>query len=133
MAYAVVEVENISSWTWFLQYLIVDIGICNDPSWTIISDKQKGLEKTISDLLPAIKHRHCVRHLHNNCKNAGFGGQSLKDRFWNLARASYMGRFNAEMQELKIENKWAYEWLVENDPVYWTRSHFSDNTKCDIY
>ncbi|KAH7846360.1 hypothetical protein Vadar_012997 [Vaccinium darrowii] len=57
-----------------------------------------GLENAIKDLLQAIEHRHCVRHLHNNFKNARFAGQALKDKMWNLARASYVGKFNFLME-----------------------------------
>ncbi|CAL5345647.1 unnamed protein product [Camellia sinensis] len=77
---------------------MVDLGISNDPKWTIISDKQKGLERAIA----AAEHMHCMRHLHNNFK------KDLKDMLWRLARATYVGKFNAEIQELKRENNLAY-------------------------
>ena len=41
VAFAVVEVENTSSWKWFLTALKQDLGISNTVSWTIMSDKQK--------------------------------------------------------------------------------------------
>ncbi|KAI8546856.1 hypothetical protein RHMOL_Rhmol07G0152000 [Rhododendron molle] len=74
VAYAIVEQENARTWTWFLQHLITDIKIENEPGWTIISDKQKGLENAIRELLPSMEHRHCAGHLYNNFKNAGFPG-----------------------------------------------------------
>ena len=40
VAYAVVEVENTSTWTWFLAHLANDLEIPNEPTRTIISDKQ---------------------------------------------------------------------------------------------
>lgn len=42
IAYAVVEVENKDSWTWFLQLLIEDLGgseVCRGCTW--MSDQQK--------------------------------------------------------------------------------------------
>ncbi|KAB2622173.1 hypothetical protein D8674_024355 [Pyrus ussuriensis x Pyrus communis] len=42
IAYAVVEMENKSSWIWFLELLAVDVGIVNQGGWTFISDQQKG-------------------------------------------------------------------------------------------
>ena len=42
IAYAVVEVENKDSWSWFLELLIKDLGgptVC--ASYTFISDQQK--------------------------------------------------------------------------------------------
>lgn len=41
IAYAVVEVESLASWKWFLQTLKEDLGIENTYPWTIMTDKQK--------------------------------------------------------------------------------------------
>jgi hypothetical protein len=41
VAMAVVEVEDTSSWRWFLTALKQDLGIVNTSPWTIMSDKQK--------------------------------------------------------------------------------------------
>ena len=41
IAFAVVEVESLSSWKWFLQTLKEDLGIENTYPWTIMTDKQK--------------------------------------------------------------------------------------------
>ncbi|KAH7862358.1 hypothetical protein Vadar_003681 [Vaccinium darrowii] len=92
-----------------------------------------GLENAIKELLSVIEHRHCVKHLHN-FKSAGFGGQPLKDKIWNLARASYVGRFNALMEELHKEDPGAYVWLSHPDRnhCHWSRSHFIVTPKCDI-
>ncbi|XP_058215796.1 uncharacterized protein LOC131326905 [Rhododendron vialii] len=134
MAYAVVEIENTKTWTWFLNHLILDLQIENEPTWTIILDKQKRLEHAIKELLPEIEHRHCVRHLHNNFKNVGYGGQVLHDKLWNLARASYVGKFNFLMRELEKEDPGALKRLSDPDrnPCHWSRSHFIVTPKCDI-
>lgn len=39
--FAVVEVEDIETWKWFLQTLKVDLGIENTYPWKVMSDKQK--------------------------------------------------------------------------------------------
>ena len=41
IAWAVVEGENQTSWTWFIQLLMGDLGISDGLGWTIISDQQK--------------------------------------------------------------------------------------------
>ncbi|XP_014511690.1 uncharacterized protein LOC106770390 [Vigna radiata var. radiata] len=67
IAYAVVDVENKDSWTWFLELLIEDLGgevVC--ATCTFISDQQKGLLLAIQDLLPEVEQRYCVRHLCSN-------------------------------------------------------------------
>jgi hypothetical protein len=43
VAIAVVEVECLASWKWFLETLKQDLGIENTTPWTIMTDKQKGL------------------------------------------------------------------------------------------
>ena len=41
IAWAVVEGENQTSWTWFIQLLMRDLGISDGLGWTMISDQQK--------------------------------------------------------------------------------------------
>ena len=41
VAFTVVEVEDTSTWSWFLTTLKQDLGIVNTEPWTIMSDKQK--------------------------------------------------------------------------------------------
>ena len=41
IAWGVVEGENQTSWTWFIQLLKGDLGIFDGLGWTIISDQQK--------------------------------------------------------------------------------------------
>ncbi|XP_027156709.1 uncharacterized protein LOC113757788 [Coffea eugenioides] len=52
VAYAVVEVENKNSWKWFIEFLKYDLSISEQKSWTIISDRQKGLGSTIEEVIP---------------------------------------------------------------------------------
>ena len=41
ITFAVVEVEDTSTWNWFLTTFKQDLGIINTEPWTIMSDKQK--------------------------------------------------------------------------------------------
>ncbi|CAN1278114.1 hypothetical protein LINPERPRIM_LOCUS16538 [Linum perenne] len=41
IAWAVVEGENRSSWTWFIRALTDDLGISDGRGWSVISDQQK--------------------------------------------------------------------------------------------
>ncbi|CAI9281181.1 unnamed protein product [Lactuca saligna] len=50
LVYAVVEVENINSWTWFLRCLSDDIDLQANSNFTFISDRQKGLLQAIGTL-----------------------------------------------------------------------------------
>ncbi|KAL3502254.1 hypothetical protein ACH5RR_036703 [Cinchona calisaya] len=92
----------------------------------------RGPHPAIAELLPHVKHKHCIRHLHNNFKKL-HPGETLKDRMWSCARSTYMNRFENEMEALKAIDDMAYKWLVENtSPVHWSRSHFRTTPKCDV-
>ena len=68
VAYAVVEKENTQTWTWFMLLLKEDLGVQNTHGFTMVTDRQKGLEKALSEIFPGSEHRFCVRHLHSNFK-----------------------------------------------------------------
>ncbi|CAH9122476.1 unnamed protein product [Cuscuta epithymum] len=41
IVWAIVEIENTSSWSWFLELLMQDLDIVDSKPWTFISDQQK--------------------------------------------------------------------------------------------
>ncbi|XP_017416415.1 uncharacterized protein LOC108327195 [Vigna angularis] len=89
IAYAVVEVENKDSWTWFLELFIANLGgeaVCG--ACTFISDQQKGLLPAIQDLLPGVDQRFCVRHLYSNFRKK-FPGKDLKRLMWRATTTTY--------------------------------------------
>ncbi|VVA24686.1 PREDICTED: LOC18777017 isoform, partial [Prunus dulcis] len=131
LAYAVVEIESKSSWIWFLELLIADLGIQNGLAWVFISDKQKGLIPAMQTVLPNIEHRMCVRHLYNNF-NGQHTGLALKHLLWVAARATTLPWWEAEMDNLKKEDADAWGWLIERPVKNWSRSHFATHYKCDL-
>ncbi|RVW19595.1 hypothetical protein CK203_116607 [Vitis vinifera] len=122
IAFAIVEIENKSSWTWFLQCLLDDIGHVDENGW--------GLVETFKDLMPNAEHRFCVRHLHANFKK-DFPGKVLKDAMWSAARATTKNYFDFHMDELKKLDVKAYEWLVKLDVRTWSRHAFNPRSKSD--
>ncbi|XP_017410575.1 uncharacterized protein LOC108322825 [Vigna angularis] len=87
LAYAIVEVENKETWSWFLELLIEDLGgidVCD--ACTFMSDQQKGLLPALSELLLGAEHRFCMRHLYANFRKK-FRGQTLKNlMYWSRSR-----------------------------------------------
>ena len=67
ISFAVVEVESKLTWKWFLQTLKEDLNIQNTFSWTVMTDKQKGLIPVVQEVFPDSEHRFCVRHFYHNC------------------------------------------------------------------
>ncbi|WVZ01687.1 hypothetical protein V8G54_022493 [Vigna mungo] len=58
LAYAIVEVENKETWSWFLQLLVQDLG------------GNEGLMHAIDELLPRADQRLCMRHLYANFRKS---------------------------------------------------------------
>ncbi|CAN6556697.1 hypothetical protein C1H46_002551 [Malus baccata] len=115
VAYAIVEIEDRRTWTWFLELLITDLGIENGHAWVFTSDKQKGLIKAVKDLIPTAEHIHCVRHLYNNFKKTHIG-IALKQILWSAARATTIPGFKAEMTKMEVEDGLAISWF-DDKPV----------------
>ncbi|TYK18257.1 uncharacterized protein E5676_scaffold411G001980 [Cucumis melo var. makuwa] len=81
LAFAIVEGENASSWSWFLyalrQYVTDRDGIC------LISDRHRGILSVINNeeigwSEPRAFHRYCLRHVANNFNNK-YKSKQLKD------------------------------------------------------
>lgn len=104
VAFAVVEKENTSSWTWFLELLSEDLSIQNPSRFTFMSDRQKGLEKALAEVYPGAEFRFCVRHLHANFKQK-HSGLLLKQMLWGCAQAMTRVEFSRKMGVLKEEDE----------------------------
>ncbi|KAL3691329.1 hypothetical protein R1sor_004980 [Riccia sorocarpa] len=66
LAYAVAPTENYESWRWFLQNLMASVEGLESPYVIIVSDRQKGLEKAVAEVLPRNFHMHCAHQLKMN-------------------------------------------------------------------
>ncbi|KAK8576416.1 hypothetical protein V6N13_032338 [Hibiscus sabdariffa] len=73
----------------------------------------------------------CVRHLYNNFKGK-HKGKALKDSFWKAATSTYMREFQVSLAEMESLSPKAFEWLKNVDPKFWSKSHFSTRSKCDM-
>ncbi|KAL0367964.1 UNVERIFIED_CONTAM: hypothetical protein Scaly_1015300 [Sesamum calycinum] len=132
VAYAVISSEMRETWEWFLRLLKEDLQIVRDYEYTLISDKQKGLIPAVETVMPTIEHRFCVRHLHNNFKNAGFRGQALKFALWKAAKATTVQDFTRRMEELATLDEKA-AWFHDKSPTHWSRSHLVHIQKVTCY
>nr|KAJ0193739.1 hypothetical protein LSAT_V11C800405860 [Lactuca sativa] len=112
LAYAVVEAENINSWTWFLNCLGDDLELHSNSNFTFISDRQKGLLHAVGTLFPCAEHRFCLRHIHENMKKQ-WRGRIFQETLWNCATVTTVQEFHHAMEEFKKLNNDCYEWLVK--------------------
>ncbi|KAL3686690.1 hypothetical protein R1sor_012999 [Riccia sorocarpa] len=77
LAYAVAPTENYENWRWFIQNLMASIEGLESRNVIIVSDRQKGLEKAVAEVLPRNFHMHCAHHLKMNVIKH-FGAAAVK-------------------------------------------------------
>ncbi|XP_039135693.1 uncharacterized protein LOC120273109 [Dioscorea cayenensis subsp. rotundata] len=130
LAYGILELENIESWTWFLNGLYEAIGLPN--GLVLASDRQKGLEEAICRVYPSVEHRTCVRHMYKNLKKK-FCGKSLRRSVWAAARSYTVRGYNTAIEDIKSINIRAYNWIEDlgKKLEIWRRSQCSIVCKCD--
>ncbi|KAK1411708.1 hypothetical protein QVD17_38268 [Tagetes erecta] len=131
VAFAIVESECTSSWTWFLNNLGDDLDLYANSNFTIVSDRQKGVIPAIHNKFPAAEHRHCLRHIHENMKSK-WRGNLYKDMLWKAASVTTVPQFNKQMDKIKEQDPSLHKWLQDMPPKHWARSHFSGRSKCDV-
>ncbi|KAM0915074.1 hypothetical protein ACQ4PT_011100 [Festuca glaucescens] len=64
--------------------------------------------------------------------NQLFRGEVLKNQLWKIARTTTIQKWEEAMEDMKLLNKEAYDWLEELPPNTWVRAFQSDWPKCDI-
>ncbi|XP_010523617.1 PREDICTED: uncharacterized protein LOC104801928 [Tarenaya hassleriana] len=129
IAWAVVHMETIDSWTWFVQKLKADLSLGDGQNITILSDKQKDLLNAIHHELPRAEHRMCARHIYDNWKKS-FKSLELKCLFWRIATSFHQGMYAEHMGTLASKDPDAYEALLRTEPTQWCRAFFKVDSHC---
>ena len=71
LAWAVVPIEDVANWTWFLKHMkdaFYEIDKRED--MVMISDRDKGLQAAVSAIFPKAYHSHCCQHLADNIQKS---------------------------------------------------------------
>ncbi|KAF2325306.1 hypothetical protein GH714_026317 [Hevea brasiliensis] len=100
LAIGLVDIEEKSSWLWFIKLLLDDFGRPEDCGWVFMSDKQKGLIEAFKEVGLGVEHRHCMKHLYDNYK-VHFRGIEYKKGLWAVASAGSMAQFEYRVAKLK--------------------------------
>ncbi|XP_031127717.1 uncharacterized protein LOC116029817 [Ipomoea triloba] len=147
ISYAIVENENKDSWKWFLSLLKKDLQLdaisqteftmisdkqkISQTEFTMISDKQKSLIQAFESMMPGVKHRFCVRHLHCNMRVAGFTARHLH---CNMRVAGFTANhLHCNMRVAGFTANTIKDALwKDKHPSEWSRSHFTGTAHCDI-
>ncbi|XP_074282602.1 protein FAR1-RELATED SEQUENCE 6-like [Silene latifolia] len=86
VAVGVVESENKESWSNFFWHLKQVLAESGREDWTIISDRQKGIEPALEQVWPSCYRRFCARHLCKNFKK-DYPGLLMHKLFWKLVNS----------------------------------------------
>ncbi|KAL3684835.1 hypothetical protein R1sor_002857 [Riccia sorocarpa] len=97
LAYAIALVENYENWSWFVHNLQISIQGLRSEAVMIVSDRQKGLERAVTEVLPCNPHIHCGHHLKMNVQK--LFGKTAVQVFQNLLHAKSEDRFNSVMEK----------------------------------
>jgi hypothetical protein len=85
----------------------------------------------MDELLPGVEQRFCVRHLCSNFRKK-FPSKQLKEMMWKAAKASYTQAWEKIMREIRTINEEAKKYLMRIPPIYWSKSRFTEHSKCDV-
>ncbi|XP_074283347.1 uncharacterized protein LOC141607897 [Silene latifolia] len=130
LAVSVVESENKDSWSSFFLHLKNTLKDSGGDNWTVISDRQKGVEPALNNVWPEAYRRFCARHLCKNFK-ADYPGVLMNKLFWRVVNATSEFSFKKAL-ELIVQHggRGAARWLLDlGDKELWTK-HMFDPTIC---
>ncbi|XP_052625687.1 uncharacterized protein LOC111879090 [Lactuca sativa] len=130
IAWAVVDVENKSNWTWFLELLSGNLDLIDGKGLVVISNQHKGLLQSIKDILPHAEHRQCAPHIYANFRKA-YIGLEFKKLFWAAVMSCVVGDFKRHMDKIKKLNTSVYEHLMSKETQTWCRAYMSIGYACE--
>ncbi|KAL2935948.1 Transposase for insertion sequence element IS905, partial [Bienertia sinuspersici] len=132
VAVAIVDSENKTSWSWFFHHLKNILTETGREDWTIMSDRQKGIDPSLDDVWPTASRRYCARHLCKNFKKQ-YPGVLMHNLFWSVTNAYSLFTFKKAVEQVeKFVGLGAIKWLKEIGPLdRWTRWKFDPQLYSD--
>ncbi|KAL2933638.1 Protein FAR1-RELATED SEQUENCE 6 [Bienertia sinuspersici] len=113
-AWAIVPGEDGESWKFFMWHLKNILKECNRGNdWCIISDRQKGIDVSLTEIWPEVGRRYCCKHLAKNWK-AAFPGPLMHSLFWLACSATSTFTFKKAMDRMQKINPLALICTDEN-------------------
>ncbi|XP_073046153.1 uncharacterized protein [Primulina eburnea] len=121
LAWNVVDVESIASWSWFLTKLLEVV--VDEEELVIISDRHPGIIAAVAAVYKNAHNGHCIWHLSQNmkirCKKKG-----CTEMFMRLAKIYKQTDFDLEYEKFKKIYLDAAKFLDESDSFdRWTRAY----------
>ena len=66
IAYGIADIEDNDNWNWFMDKLNITNCTIIQNKYSFISDQEKGIMKSISDVFPGCQQCFCVKHIEKN-------------------------------------------------------------------
>jgi hypothetical protein len=105
IAFGIVSVENLDNWGWFIDSMKFCNHIISDTTFTIISDRAKGLQEAVHEILPHCPHLFCVHHIKNNIKERFKYTKTIATHLWKAAETYDHKEFLRSMQAIKNDSR----------------------------
>ncbi|XP_027071759.1 uncharacterized protein [Coffea arabica] len=125
IAYAIVDEETISSWSWFMEQLRYNVALDRHPI-CVIFDRHNGIIYTMTHVdyweEPLAYHRFCLRHVSSNLMTH-FKGLHLKKLCWAMGRARQLRKWRMFKRELRSMFPDAWNYLSAISPEKWCLTH----------
>uniref|UniRef100_A0A251KLH9 SWIM-type domain-containing protein n=1 Tax=Manihot esculenta TaxID=3983 RepID=A0A251KLH9_MANES len=128
VAFAVVDIENDNNWHWFLEQL--KSAISTSQSLTFVSDKEKGLTKSVLQVFENAHHGYSIYPLLDefmrNLRGPfhGDGMAALPASFLAAAHTVRLDNFRMFTEKIKQVSPKAYNWLMQIEKECWTNAFF---------
>ncbi|KAH9626339.1 hypothetical protein KSS87_000571 [Heliosperma pusillum] len=132
IAVAVVESENKDSWSSFFWHLKECIKESQRNNWTIICDRQKGVEPALESVWPEAYRRFCARHLCKNFKK-DYPGILMHKLFWRVVNATSEYSFKKAMETVVHHGGLGCaRWFLDlGDKEQWAKHKFDPSISSD--
>ncbi|XP_016436830.2 uncharacterized protein LOC107762947 [Nicotiana tabacum] len=121
IAFGVADSENNESYEWYFRELRKAIGIRKDLMF--LSDRHKDIANGIAKVFPECYHGICIYHLEKNLKQRRVRNTVL-NLFQSAARVYLQSEFDDFMSQIAAVDKKTFNYLMEEPPGRWVRSHF---------
>ncbi|XP_068336653.1 uncharacterized protein [Pyrus communis] len=128
VAFAIVDTKNDDKWRWFLEQL--RSVLATSQSLTFVSDREKGLKKSVLEVFESAHHGYSMHHLLQSFKRNlngpyhGDGKRSLPIYFMAAAHAIRIDGFKTSIDQLRRVSARAYAWVQQIEPECWTNALF---------
>ncbi|GJU51184.1 hypothetical protein Tco_1220739 [Tanacetum coccineum] len=88
-----------------------------------------GLIDAVNDWLPEIEHIKCTRHIYANFKKK-YSRLQYQRLFWVAASCTLEHQFQQIMDQIKLLDANAYDYLIQRNPNSWSRAFFEIDRRC---